>query len=195
MERQAERGWYDVGDGMAGMWDGQQWTGERISHEQLAALTRPAAPPAPMRPPPPAPKPKGPPPQRNWVIAGGVGAVALVGLIIAGAVAGDGTSSTRRPRSTSTTVDAAAVFRDTANVLAGVCDSADSSRNGMTIAVPFGDDDCQQVVGTSLALFGFTSADYAKALAGHPVLSEGGGVELTVITASDGEVVTVRKVA
>lgn len=40
-------GWYDVGDGMVGMWDGERWTGERISHQQLAALSRPQAPPPP----------------------------------------------------------------------------------------------------------------------------------------------------
>mgnify|MGYP000387836181 CR=1 FL=1 len=34
------RGWYDVGGGWAGMWDGERWTGERISHEQLAELQR-----------------------------------------------------------------------------------------------------------------------------------------------------------
>lgn len=44
---EAGRGWYDIGDGWAGMWDGTKWTGERISHEQLAALTRPVAPPPP----------------------------------------------------------------------------------------------------------------------------------------------------
>lgn len=187
------RGWYDVGGGFAGFWDGEQWTGERIGHEQLSALTRPPAPPPPVTPPAPAAGRVGPPPQRGWVIAGVVGGVILLGMIIGGAVAGNGSSSGRR--STTTTVDTATVFRDTANTLAEVCQSADSSRNGMTIAVPFRDQDCQEVVGLSLALFGFTSADYAKALAGHPVLSEGGGVELTVITASDGEVVTVRKVA
>lgn len=194
MERQAERGWYDVGDGLAGMWDGQQWTGERISHEQLAALTRPAAPPPPTVPSAPAARPVGPPPQRRWAIAGAVGAVAMVALIIAGAMVDDGADSGRR-RTTTTAVDVAAVFRDTANTLAKVCDSADSSRNGMTIAVATGDEECQQLVGLSLGMIGFTSADYAKALGGNPVLSEGGGAELTVIRAADGELVTVRKVA
>lgn len=41
------RGWYDIGGGWAGMWDGEKWTGERISHEQLAAMTRPPTPPPP----------------------------------------------------------------------------------------------------------------------------------------------------
>lgn len=44
------RGWYDVGGGFVGMWDGERWTGERISHEQLRALS---GPPPPAPPPPP----------------------------------------------------------------------------------------------------------------------------------------------
>ena len=59
IEGQTPRGWYDVGGGFAGMWDGQRWTGERISHHQLQAMTGPpppAPPPAPSYPPaPPAP--------------------------------------------------------------------------------------------------------------------------------------------
>ena len=54
MATQANPGWYDVGDGMAGRWDGERWTGERISHQQLAAMTTPpppAPPPAPSYPP------------------------------------------------------------------------------------------------------------------------------------------------
>lgn len=43
-------GWYDVGDGFAGRWDGEQWTGDRIRHEQLRAMS---SPPAPVVPPPP----------------------------------------------------------------------------------------------------------------------------------------------
>lgn len=49
MEHEAGRGWYDVGGGMAGFWDGTRWTGERIRHEQLRAMTQP---PPPMPPPP-----------------------------------------------------------------------------------------------------------------------------------------------
>jgi len=54
MATQANPGWYDVGDGMAGRWDGERWTGERISYEQLRAMTTPpppAPPPAPTYPP------------------------------------------------------------------------------------------------------------------------------------------------
>ena len=193
MEQQAgtgrPAGWYEVGSGWVAFWDGAAWTGDRTRPEQLR-LT----PPPPAVPPPPA-GPVGPPRQRGWLLAAVIGGIILLGIMIAGAIAADGTNTERRPRTTTTAADTAAVFRDTANTLSEVCDSADSSRNGMTVAVPFGDEDCQQVVGLSLALFGFTSADYAKALAGHPVLSEGGGVEMTVIVASDGEVVTVRKVA
>lgn len=38
---------------MAGRWDGERWTGERISHDQLRAMTAPpppAPPPAPTYP-------------------------------------------------------------------------------------------------------------------------------------------------
>ncbi len=119
--------------------------------------------------------------------------VLLIGWIVAAAATNAGNSTRGTTRTTA--VDTAAVFRDTANTLAKVCDSADSSRNGMTIAVAAADEECQQLVGLSLGMIGFTSADYAKALGGNPVVSEGGGAELTVIRASDGELVTVRKVA
>ncbi len=188
MSNQAGRGWYDVGDGMAAMWDGQQWTGERISHEQLRAMTQP--------PPPPPPAPAGAPGRgvKPWQWIAGLVAV-IAAIPIFAALAPPSTTTSQRARSTTTTVSAATVFRDTAAALAKVCDSADSSRNGMTIAVASNDQDCQELVGLSLGLIGFTSADYTAAVAGHPVLSEGGGAELTVIVAADGEVITVRKVA
>lgn len=100
MEQQSGRGWYDIGGGMAGMWDGARWTGERISHEQLRAMTRPAAPPPPMVPPAPVGR-VGPPPQRRWAVAAAVGAVVVVALIIAGAVA-NGDNAGQAARTTRT---------------------------------------------------------------------------------------------
>lgn len=97
-------GWYDVGGGWAGRWDGQQWTGERISHQQLAAMIKPPAPPPPMVPPAPAAGQVGAPPQRGWLIAGAIGGVILLGMIIGGAVADDSTSSSRSTRTTATAI-------------------------------------------------------------------------------------------
>lgn len=54
---QAPRGWYDIGNGRAGLWDGTGWTGERVTHELLRTMLAPVhtnpIPPAPMSPPPP----------------------------------------------------------------------------------------------------------------------------------------------
>lgn len=104
MEQQAGRGWYDVGDGWAGLWDGDRWTGERISHEQLAALTRPPAPPPPMQPPPPAGQQRQPLTARQKQISGAaIGFAVLMVLfgVIGGAFAGDSAGE----RSTRTTLD------------------------------------------------------------------------------------------
>jgi len=90
-QQAAPRGWYDVGAGMAGMWDGQQWTGERISHEQLRTMG--------SQPPHRAPRPSRPaasvrsrPPNRVAfiVVALGVAAIAIFAAFLARSGGGDG---------------------------------------------------------------------------------------------------------
>lgn len=94
---QTPRGWYDVGGGFAGFWNGTQWTGERISHEQLRAMTAPRPP---VPPPPPAPAYRGPVPphgrpsppggRSSWLsgrVLIGAGSVFLILVIVAAVVA------------------------------------------------------------------------------------------------------------
>ena len=54
---QTPRGWYDIGNGRAGLWDGTGWTGERVTHDLLRAIMAPVhtnpIPLAPVSPPPP----------------------------------------------------------------------------------------------------------------------------------------------
>lgn len=56
MDQQAAPGWYDVGDGIAGYWDGTRWTGERISLRQLRAMSQPPQMSHRHDPPPPGPQ-------------------------------------------------------------------------------------------------------------------------------------------
>ena len=107
MEQQAEpwqrpAGWYQVGSGWVAYWDGGAWTGDRIRPEQLATLTKPAAPPPPMAPPPPAARTAGPPSQRTPLLLGGLVCLGIVGIMVLGALQRQGIIDTP---TTTTTLD------------------------------------------------------------------------------------------
>lgn len=141
------RGWYDVGEGFAGLWDGERWTGDRIRHEQLQAMTSPpppAAPPPPMAPPPPPPGrvaappqlPPSRPPRRLWVWAAGAVGVLIV-LAAIGAALPDEEEVATAATTTTRTAQAATepeptVAADTS--LTPAADTAQVTTLGLTTA-------------------------------------------------------------
>lgn len=183
------RGWYDVGDGWAGMWDGEQWTGERISHQQLAALTRPPAPPPPMVPPPPAPR--YPPATaassktglpRALAIIGGI-VVVFIGLAAAGNAADEtGTAASRSNRTATTS--SSSPFAAVEGELSRQCDSVETPRRSLLVGVPSDDPECARAASAALKALGFSVSDFDRALAGTTVRS--GDMRLSVFAATDG---------
>lgn len=166
IEGQTPRGWYDVGGGFAGMWDGQQWTGERISHQQLSALTRPAAPPPPMVPPGPSyppPVASRPPKQSpKWLPpVVGLGMVAFVALIGVGAALDD---SPRRPS------DRAEALDDLATELRKECDTVRTSGDDhLEVTLDENDPRCAASIRSVLEAWDFTAVDVDRASRGQSV--------------------------
>lgn len=156
------RGWYDVGDGFAGMWDGEKWTGERISHEQLRALSRPAAPPPPMAPPPPTSI--GARPQwsrRKQLIVTAcatVGAFAVVSMI----------ALNSKPRQTRTE-QVNEILQPVATDMRKHCDSVQLVGKRISVRVPDGSTDCAAATGAMLKAWGFTEVDLTRAMAGQEI--------------------------
>lgn len=169
MEQQAGRGWYDIGDGWAGLWDGTRWTGERISHEQLAALARSPAPPWPSRAPVPV---AGPPKRGRWdgtskerlpLIVAVVGALALV--VIAGMVV----TALKSP------------LERAAGDVDDECEVTQSDADRLAVTWSFQDLDCTEATLDLLDELGFVDGDLGAAMQG-PV--ERGGYRIRSVDIS-----------
>lgn len=164
MDRPA--GWYDVGSGWAAYWDGGTWTGDRINHQQLAAMTRPQAPPPPGVPPAPDyPGPAAAPARtrapwgwRKSALVAGLGAAAIIGLIALGSMA-EPEATTRQE-----------ALDDLATELRKECDTVRTSGGDhLEVTLDENDPRCAATIRSVLEAWDFTSVDVDRASRGQAV--------------------------